>query len=128
MVKLSDQNALPPLCSLAFADVDIDTDYPLWEPIVIVRNERTRFYPSNLFATNDPIVHVIFALPIAKNLTPDRVQSLGILRMYTCQPCIAGDLGGPLRKAVDCRITRRNLRFFMVGVVDVCADQTRFAR
>src|SRR5262249_29497206 len=54
---------------------------------------------------------------LVESLIPQHLQSLNVLWVHAGQPCVARDLGSPLRKTVDSCVTRRKLYFFNAGII-----------
>src|SRR5262249_32645138 len=69
-----------------------------------------------------------FPPPLVECLIPKHLQSLNVLWVHAGQPCVARDLGSPLRKTVDRCVTWRNLPYFYIGVISEGSDETRSSR
>ena len=128
MVKLGDQDTLALLGPLAFGDIDVDANYPLWAPIAGVGNEAARFDPSNFASANDTILRTVLPPPLAECLLTERTYAITVLWQGSGLPRGARTNIGPFGQAVDGRITLRNLHPICVGVIGVAADEASLCR
>src|SRR5262245_16382473 len=108
---------------LAISDISADAKDPLRMSVTIICNEAAYLDPSNLAAgTDDTKLCTIFIPLVAESFAPGKLYSLYVLGMYAGQPFTARDLGGPLWKAVNCRIVLRNSQDFRVGTISKGAN------
>ena len=79
-------------------------------------------------ATNDTILHVIFAPVLTERLAAELIYPPYVLGVHASQAFAASYLGSALRKAVDGRIALGNLHDLRIGVIRVAADESRLSR
>src|SRR5262245_30733020 len=126
MVELGQQSALLFFYPFALGYVDADADDAAWVSLGAKGKEAARLDPSQFAIwADDTILYIIFAPVVTKRLAAELFHPSDVVGVHTSQAFAACYLGHAFRKAVDGRITARNLHDLRVGVIRVGTNEAR---
>src|SRR6476660_1528701 len=124
MVELGQQSALLFLDLFALGYVNADADDSVRASFAAKGKETARLDPSRLATTtNDTILYVIFASAVTECLATGLFYPSYVVGVHTSQAIAACYLGSAFSKAVNGRITGRNLHDLRVGVIRVGTNE-----
>src|SRR5262245_61364327 len=128
MVELGQQSALLLLHPFSLGYVNADADDPVRMSTTVVSSETAGLDPTHLVAsTNDTILYAIFAPTGLKRFAADLFHPPYVVGVHAREAFPASYLGSTLRKAMEGRITFRNLHDLRVAVVRVTANEGRLS-